>query len=135
MKLVIEKTPMVNVLFIKWLVQEIRNRLTLNIDVRKINRLQLYLEENFPETRISLLAALRYSLGFLRFRDNGRYYLIYLDVHNKLYRGIPLEDIVKFIDNGNLEIDGCQLFSRTFMQVEQELPELLQGHSFKGGMI
>lgn len=135
MSLIVDKSQPIGVMFIKWLVRKIGSLVILNIDTRKISRLQRYLDENFPDIHVNLLAALKYSVKYIKFKDYGRYYKIYLDVHNKLYMGEPLEDIIKFIDNGNLDIDGCQIFSRAFSRVEQELPELLKEYSYTGGRI
>lgn len=135
MKLVIEGNSKIKGPFIRWLTARLKGMLILNLDTKQVYKLQNYFNENFPDYKLNLLTILMNSFNLIRYRKIGKIYIIYIDTHRRKCNDIALIDILKFINNGNLEIEGCRVFTKTFLEVEKNINDLYTIYERKDGSI
>lgn len=115
--------------FIQWLVERIKGMIFLSLNMKKLKSFEMYQkdEEIFkPHTKESgnlnfkkaILKGIK-SINYTRIKDN---WIISIP-QNKPYPGYyaTIYSICKFVNNGNMDIQGYNLFSKVFIRVKTNL--------------
>ncbi len=123
----------VNLPFIMWLTKRFRDLILSNLHIEKIMAMQQYLNKHFPKYKVNLIKTLMYATSLIRYKKVGLHYIIYFDTRNKSIGGMLLDDVLKFINDGNAEIDGCGIISNAFLYIEQNLGELIIEYTYING--
>lgn len=133
MRLIIEKNDKITGLFIRWLVRRLKEVMKANLDYKKLSALQIYLNEKFPEYKVNIISVLLASINHIKVKEIGLHYLIYFDIDNKKYKNMLVSDILKFINDGNMEIAGCGIISKSLFEIEYNINSLYKEYIYRNG--
>ena len=117
MKLIIKKDELINDLFVHWLIDRIKQDITLEADIRRLSELSNYFSEVTGDT-ISMIDVVMYAVNSIVCIKTADNYHITLPPTKK-YRttNYLIVTLVKFIDYGTNDIAGCRLFSSVLGRV------------------
>lgn len=129
MRLLIQKNGTYNKQFIKWLIKILQMELMSNINLKKIQRLNNYVndvlsdQEEVKVKSVNLSTAIVVGVRHLSFYESDGYFCIQINPKT-FYPGTKLRvyKFCEFINYGNLDIAGCNLFTNVFSNVAENLP-------------
>lgn len=128
MKLVIEKSPDVTSGFINWIIDRLRDEILIRASDEKLRYMEECLNSMLesstlaPDVHIDLLYAVLQSVDSLEYVEGLGYYHIQINPFVKLSgTDFKLVSIAKFINYGNQDISGCNIFTDSFLEVSENI--------------
>lgn len=141
MRLLIEKNDRYNKKFITWLINILQMEIMSNLNMKKLQHLDNYIDEwlkNHEEVKldnINLNTAMIVGVRNLTFYQTGQYFCIWINP-KVFYPGTKLRvyKFCEFINYGNLDINGCNIFTNVFSNVAQNLSTYYNIFSLERGV-
>lgn len=141
MKLLIENKPGYDKSFILWLISILRMELMSSINLKKLAVLNKYFNDSLQEQlgphyrNVNLNTVMMLSVRKLTFHKTENYFCI--EVNPRAFvpgTKIRLYKICEFINYGNLDIEGCNVFTNVFANVALNLDRYYNLYCLERGL-
>lgn len=140
MRLLVQKNTTFTKNFVKWLIKILQMELMSNVNIKKVNSLNLYINEVLSQRKdikldsVNLNTALVVGVKHLTFYETDGYFCIHINPKT-FYPGTKFRvyKFCEFINYGNLDIPGCNVFTNVFSNVADNLQTYYNIYSLERG--